>query len=511
MANFITISSKKISNSEQFENISHEMNRRLEYMDAKERKNIDPSKSHLNKKLLENKYKSYQEFLDIKKQEIKRENETNGTKYRMITKDAASQYNFIIQASKEALTFKQHQEFLCECAYTLHEYFKDNEIIEAHIHNDETTPHLHFCLSFFNKKRKKFNQKELLEEEKTKIDSIFQALEPTYKKYNLQKPLTLAEKIAALSEEDSKKLESITQGLTTEEEIKQAQKRFLKNLHKYGGEAYTLPTVIKNENHEITKKLNEDIKKSLEKLENLHIRDTTQIIENLKNWDKGIETSLFFRKKTNGYFISEEQYQKIISFHTKMSSIYREINEHNLLLQSFKTKIQALGLKDIKSLQECQKSLEEIEKNLEILTQYKEQLDKEVQENEEKLKNINIEYENTLKEVDFYEKVRKYNTDLIDKNEEYVQEKKNILSELDKKIEKFNNQAKQAENNLIALSNTHERATLTIKNILEEERQKQKSIEEMAAKERQKIHRQSVQSEENGRNDPEISLNKKWC
>ena len=174
MANFITISSKKISNSEQFENISHEMNRRLEYMDAKERKNIDPSKSHLNKKLLENKYKSYQEFLDIKKQEIKRENETNGTKYRMITKDAASQYNFIIQASKEALTFKQHQEFLCECAYTLHEYFKDNEIIEAHIHNDETTPHLHFCLSFFNKKRKKFNQKELLEEEKTKIDSIFQ-------------------------------------------------------------------------------------------------------------------------------------------------------------------------------------------------------------------------------------------------------------------------------------------------------------------------------------------------
>ena len=343
MANFITISSKKISNSEQFENISHEMNRRLEYMDAKERKNIDPSKSHLNKKLLENKYKSYQEFLDIKKQEIKRENETNGTKYRMITKDAASQYNFIIQASKEALTFKQHQEFLCECAYTLHEYFKDNEIIEAHIHNDETTPHMHFCLSFFNKKRKKFNQKELLEEEKTKIDSIFQALEPTYKKYNLQKPLTLAEKIAALSEEDSKKLESIIQGLTTELEIRQAHKRFLKNIHKYGGEAYTLPTVLENENHLITKKLNEDIKKSLEKLENLHIRDTNQIMENLKNWDKGIETSLFFKKKTNGYFINEEQYQKIIRFHTKLSSIYREINEHNLILQTFKTKIQALG------------------------------------------------------------------------------------------------------------------------------------------------------------------------
>ena len=505
MANFITITSKKISNSEQFENISHEMNRKLEYMDAKERKNIDPSKSHLNKKLLENKYKSYQEFLDIKKQEIKRENETNGTKYRMITKDAASQYNFIIQASKEALTLKQHQEFLCECAYTLHEYFKDNEIIEAHIHNDETTPHLHFCLSFFNKKRKKFNQKELLEEEKTKIDSIFQALEPTYKKYNLQKPLTLAEKIAALSEEDSKKLESITQGLTTEEEIKQAQKRFLKNLHKYGGEAYALPTVIKNENHEITKKLNEDIKKSLEKLENLHIRDTNQIMENLKDWDKGIETSLF-RKKTNGYFISEEQYQKIISFHTKMSSIYREINEHNLLLQTFKTKIESLGLKDIKTLQEHQKTFHDIEKDIEILKQYREEVNTNIKLEEYKYKCLHQEISIKKNEVKELEQRKEIANNFLTNFDNEVVEKKNILQALDQKIEKFNNQSKQAENNLIVLANTHEKARETIKNIIEEEIQIQKNCEALAAKERMKIHRQGIESEESGKSDPTIEL-----
>ena len=59
MCNFITISSKKIKNKEQFENISHEMNRTPEYMTTKQRTNIDPSKSHLNAKLLENKYKDF--------------------------------------------------------------------------------------------------------------------------------------------------------------------------------------------------------------------------------------------------------------------------------------------------------------------------------------------------------------------------------------------------------------------------------------------------------------------
>ncbi len=85
------------------------------------------------------------------------------------------------------------------------------------------------------------------------------------------------------------------------------------------------------------------------------------------------------------------------------------------------------------------------------------------------------------------------------------------MSELDKKIEKMSNQSKKVENNLIALANTHEKATLTIKNILEEERQKQINCEKMASTERMKIHKQAVQAEEEGKNDPEISLNKKWC
>ena len=91
MCKYITISSKKIKNKEQFENISCEMNRTPEYMTTKQRTNIDPSKSHLNAKLLENKYKSYQEFLDTKKQEIKNENEKNGTKHRMIKSDSSNQ------------------------------------------------------------------------------------------------------------------------------------------------------------------------------------------------------------------------------------------------------------------------------------------------------------------------------------------------------------------------------------------------------------------------------------
>lgn len=505
MCNFITISSKKIKNKEQFENISSEMNRTPEYMTTKQRTNIDPSKSHLNAKLLENKYKSYQEFLDTKKQEIKNENEKNGTKHRMIKSDSSTQYNFTVQASKEALTFKQHQEFLGECAYVLHEYFKENEIIECHIHNDETTPHLHFCLSFFNKKRKKFNQKELLEEGKTKIDSIFRALEPIYSKYGLIKSLTLEQKLEALSEEDSEKLEAITKGLTTEAEIRQAQKRFLKNIHKYGGEAYTLPAVLENENHLITKKLNEDIKKSLEKLENLHIRDTNQIMENLKDWDKGIETSLF-RKKTNGYFINEEQYQKIISFHKKMSSIYKEINEHNLLLQTFKTKIEGLGLKDIKTIQEHQKTFENIEKDIEILKQYKEEVNTNIKLEEYKYKCLHQEVSAKLNQVKELENRKELAHNFLANCENEVIEKKNILQALDQKIEKMSNQSRQCENNLVTLATTHDRATITIKNILEEERQKQKDCEALAAQERMKIHRQAVQAEESGRNDPTIEL-----
>ncbi len=511
MASFITITSKKISNAEAFENISQEMNRTKTYMETKPRTNIDPSKSIQNEKLLENRYKSYEEFLDIKKQEIKQGNEKNITKYRMIKEGAATQYNFTIQSSREALTPKQHKEFLKECAFTLQEHFKDNEIIECHIHMDETTPHLHFCLSFFNKKRKKFNQKELLEEGKTKIDSIFKALEPVYKKYNLEKSLTLEQKVESLNEEDTNKLNEITKGLATEKEIKQAQKRFLKNINKYGGDAYTLPTILQNENHLITKKLNEDIKKSLEKLENLHIRDTNQIMENLKDWDKGIETSLFFKKKTNGYFITEEQYQKIISFHTKMSSIYREINEHNLLLQTFKTKIQALGLKDIKTIQEHQKTFQDIEKDIEILKQYKEEVNTNIKVEEYKYKCLHQGISTKKNEVKELENRKELAHTFLTNFENEVIEKKNILQTLDQKIEKMNNQARQAENNLIVLANTHEKAKETIKNIIEEEIQIQKNCEEMASIERQKIHKQAVQSEEEGKNDPEISLNKKWC
>lgn len=128
----------------------------------------------------------------------------------------------------------------------------------------------------------------------------------------------------------------------------------------------------------------------------------------------------------------------------KMSQTYQEIQEYNQVVKLFQVKLKKFGIEDIKDIQDHNLNVEEMEKILEIIMNYKEQLDQDIKTNEEKLKNINITYENTLKEVDFYEKIRKYNSDLIDKHEEYVQEKKNILSELDKKIEKMSNSIKKS-------------------------------------------------------------------
>lgn len=256
-----------------------------------------------------------------------------------------------------------------------------------------------------------------------------------------------------------------------------------------------------------------ELKKQIEKVKKLDIKDTTKYIESLKSWDIGFEKykKHFFSTPEDYVKISKKDFENLQIFHMKMSQTYQEIQEYNQVVKLFQVKLKKFGIEDIKDIQDHNLNVEEMEKDFEIIMNYKQQLDQDIKTNEEKLKNINIAYENTLKEVDFYEKIRKYNSDLIDKHEEYVQEKKNILSELDKKIEKMSNQSKKVENNLIALANTHEKATLTIKNILEEERQKQINCEKMASTERMKIHKQAVQAEEEGKNDPEISLNKKWC
>lgn len=161
MSNYITINLKKISTKGEFENITHHNERTKEYLSKEERTNIDSTKTYKNIVLTRNNYSSYEDFLEQKKELIKQGNLENGTKHRMIREDSGTQLNMTIQATKEALSEEQHIQFLRECNQELKKYFGNNEIIESHIHLDETTPHLHIAIAFFDQELRKFNQKKI--------------------------------------------------------------------------------------------------------------------------------------------------------------------------------------------------------------------------------------------------------------------------------------------------------------------------------------------------------------
>lgn len=151
--------------------------------------NVDKSKTHKNITLVKNQYKNDEHYLSIKKEQIASSNKINKTKNRMIQKDKSYSTEYIFTHSPGAMSEKESIEYLKLAFNFIKDRFPNNEILGAYIHLDETTPHIHIDMSYFDTKANKFNQRELYKQKLTDIDDLRAAFQNYIedKGYNLSK------------------------------------------------------------------------------------------------------------------------------------------------------------------------------------------------------------------------------------------------------------------------------------------------------------------------------------
>ena len=176
---FSIIRQQKIKGEEHFNGLAAHNKR--EYHSQ----NIVKERSHKNVTLSPFIYKNFQEFVASKKKLIFEGNKKNGTKNRMLRslknkktgeKELPSMaQEFIFTHSPKALTESESIEFLKLADKFLREWFDGLEVLGSVIHLDETTPHLHFDVTYFDLNRAKFCQSELQDQGKTDIVAIREA------------------------------------------------------------------------------------------------------------------------------------------------------------------------------------------------------------------------------------------------------------------------------------------------------------------------------------------------
>jgi hypothetical protein len=157
--NFFNIDFRKMSSQNAFQNITRH-NLRTEQYVKKSPNQIDKSNDDLL--LASNPYRSKSHYRKIIKTKINEYNEKGG-KHRMIKENSAFAFTLIIQASYYPIQRDKHLEFLKSSFTFFKERFLHHEIIEAVIHLDEQTPHLHLTISYFDDELVKFNQKGIIE------------------------------------------------------------------------------------------------------------------------------------------------------------------------------------------------------------------------------------------------------------------------------------------------------------------------------------------------------------
>ena len=177
--NYNIIRQEKIKSEEHFNGlVAH--NKR-EYFSS----NIDKSRTHKNITLTPCRYANFSDFVECKKNDIREHNKKHKTKNRMLRKlknkkTGEREYpsmaqEFIFTHSSGAMSEIESIKYLKLADKFLREWFGDCEVISSIIHLDETTPHLHFDVSYFDTSLGKFRQAELQKEGKTDINNIRKA------------------------------------------------------------------------------------------------------------------------------------------------------------------------------------------------------------------------------------------------------------------------------------------------------------------------------------------------
>lgn len=123
--------------------------------------NINPSLTPQNITLCECNIKNLDSYLSAKTAQIKQANKTRKVNSRSLKVGKAFATEFVISHSNNAMSKNESIEYLKKSYEFIKNRYPDQEILQGEIHLDETTPHIHIIMSFYNTKEQKWNQRNL--------------------------------------------------------------------------------------------------------------------------------------------------------------------------------------------------------------------------------------------------------------------------------------------------------------------------------------------------------------
>lgn len=181
MSDFAIIRHKKIKNSEAFNGMKAHNERTIFAS------NVATELSCNNVVLVKNPYSCFDDFVEKKRKYIYDKNVKNDTKHRMIRKvlnkvNKKREYKamvqeFIFTHSPNVMSAQDSVDY-CKLALDfIREYYPELEVISAIIHMDESTPHIHIQVAYFDMNVGRFCQSDLQDEGRTDIDNIRDAWE----------------------------------------------------------------------------------------------------------------------------------------------------------------------------------------------------------------------------------------------------------------------------------------------------------------------------------------------
>lgn len=398
--------------------------------------NVDKSRTHKNIILTENLYKNYDHFIEVKQAEIdeanipdkiwNKENPNKKIKLRRFPrklKNKKTKKNELPALSQQivithspGIMSESDSIIYLKCAYDfIQEWFSDNEVISSIIHLDETTPHLHIDIAFFDKNDKRFNQRILSKTGKT-----------NYRKIRAAFQKEVAEGFGLIAQDGS-----VVKKGTHEQRAdlnRAADKERLANTKKELSKAKNEVFLIKKEKDLVIKKLQEEEKQSKKLLNEKDVQITSYV-------------TLLAEKEKQIYDLENKKPEivevvKIIKDNSKSVDIEKLKNRIRYLEKEHEEFVNRPSLSDwkkreleINNLKEEKKKLSSIVKNLPTIEDYKTLKDKNA---DLKAENDSLEAKIVfLPTHDDMKKVKEINKTLREENRDL----KTQNDELQKKLE----------------------------------------------------------------------------
>jgi len=97
---------------------------------------------------------------------------------RALKKNSSFAFNLVIDCSQmDGWPEKKYIKYLEDAYKWIQEHFSGQDILAASIHVDETKPHLHVTISYFNSEIGRWNQRNLAKQKKTDLNTLLKRFE----------------------------------------------------------------------------------------------------------------------------------------------------------------------------------------------------------------------------------------------------------------------------------------------------------------------------------------------